>query len=223
MAKVVRTTVNTSTGLKQLLDSLNCPLITTSVSGATFYCFFDATPGDELGFEIYFANLSGSWHYIHGQRLRTGTFSNNPLDEVTVCYSDSLFYLQIQRYTSASTPSTNSRGAWIYDIVDGGTLFGWRGEGTGSGDAAYYDLASFNLIDIAHSDNTCNFSPTINIQANLNKLFYTDSVAVSASGLKLYEDTKFNSCSTVVKNAVYTFNGKNYFALGTNILVPIDE
>ena len=52
---------------------------------------------------------------------------------------------------------------------------------------------------------------------------YLDYDILFAGGYADMNDTNFLACSTLTKGKVYTFDGQNYFSIGTNTLVVMDN
>lgn len=66
--------------------------------------------------------------------------------------------------------------------------------------------------------------PTIlNYSAGVNNLQYITHSDISANSVKYYTDYDIYSCTTVAADTMITFNGKNYFAVDSHLLIPMDS
>ena len=200
--------------LQSVIDSLQLPFITSTVRASndqTLTINFDS------GITWKYLRESEDWHrYLRNSITVLGqtsvshwihTFNTTgEAATVTICASPTLLYIKIytdDRYLVAFYQKSNNTLAFS-NVDRNATLsnLGVRSSETG----AMYGI------------------PTIlNYSAGVSNLQYITHSNISANGVKYYTDNDIYSCTTVATDTVVTFNGKNYFAVDSHLLIPMDS
>ena len=94
-------------------------------------------------------------------------------------------------------------------------------------DIFYASVANHNVITSNFYNGTINgnLAPTIfNYSAGAGKIDYTEKVPFLSAGTKQFDVFCIYACSTVSQySSIALPNGKNYFAIGTNLMVDVTE
>ena len=203
MATVKRQSLTTSSSMwDSFFNGLNCPLI--SASGGTV---------DIDG--KFSLRLSGQTVYFYkGSSQLVGSTYNFPM-VVTVCCNDSFVSIQLKDPQSR-------RIVLVYEKLEGLDVYATAGGGNNSG------TAFFSINSLTFTDNetalTYAHKARLNYADGLGYIDYTDEVLFDSNNHKTdIEDPNFVACSTVPADQVITFQGKNYYSIGANTLVLIDD
>lgn len=204
-------------GIKTYIDSMNCPLVVnTEVVGDSLVITLE----DMGTFTIY---RSDGWFYLKYNFINDITrvaecwAAGSSVYPLLLCTSDNLFYFHLKGQWSWDIPNSY---VFIYDkLSDNSHLVGsttWR-------NAAYFlPVESLSLTEL-ETVSTYAVGKPLNYAKAANHIDYCSPAILMSGDVKAYNDPNFTSCSTVTVNNVYTFNGQNYFAIGTNTLIPIDS
>ena len=82
-------------------------------------------------------------------------------------------------------------------------------------------LSNLNLLS-TQTAGAFSIPAVMNYSAGVNRIQYMNHAAVMSSGVKYYNINDIYSCTTVTADTVLTFNGDNYYAVDSNLLIPID-
>lgn len=203
MATVTRQRLtNSASAWDSFFNGLNCSLISSSGGVVSI--------GTEFSLR-----LSGITAYFYkGDTSLVGSTYNWPMT-VTVCCSDSLVSIQLQDPQSR-------RITLIYEKFGDITIYATAGGGNNSG-TAFHSINSLTFTEY-ESELTYNHKARLNYSNELGYIDFTSEVLFDSNNYKTdIEDPNFIACSTVPSNQVITFQGKNYYSIGTNTLVLIDE
>lgn len=194
----------TYSGTCSFVAGLNIPFV--SVSGTTIS--IDNHIELTFAYQKWYINVNGGGN---SELARI----NDP-QTVTVVYNDSVFYIQIN-------DSSNRRGAFFYEKLSNLSIYGSIGNGSSwSTYHVFYNLEEIPLYDVSNTSISYSRDKRLNYTNPLGTIDYTAS-ALFKAGYKDITDRNFVSCSTVTSNQVITFNNTNYYTIGTNTLVAIDQ
>ena len=87
-------------------------------------------------------------------------------------------------------------------------------------------INSANIINqtLVGTDTSVIYSPLFQYAREAGKIDFVDHAPFVSGGVKLFDTEEILSCSTVSQFASITLpNRGNFYAIGTNALVPIDE
>ena len=218
MAKVVKKSFGSSntTMWKTFFDSFECPLLTVTISGNTLQLLLDNTVQLNMPASAsnWFQPVTITYNGSTTSEVVRLWFGNAGV-RVTVITSDTLFYVQFQ-------DGDSRRLCFVYELCDGIKYYGYRGSVSSSGQS-FYDISSFGLTNLA-TDATYTHKPMMGFNSNVGKISYIDKCGLMDSDYQLLQyDTNFIDCTTVIGDKIYTFDGNNYYSVGTNTLVLIDE
>lgn len=195
-------------------NSLNCSLITVT--------------RDDLKLTINIANVAeikftfrsyGSTEYfvdmaytVNGSSV-TGPGVLAYSTTVTVAYTDKLFYIQVADYS-------NRRFCFLYENINNEDYIGFRGAaGT---DQGYYSINTFSLLNVINN-NSYTHGVVLNYSMPLGYIDYLENDVLFLNTTKGETDNNFSTCTTVTQDQVITLQGKNYYSVGPNTLVLMDD
>lgn len=218
MAILIKRTITTTdlNYLKSLFDSIDTPLISSvTVSGNYLYLTLDNT------FTINFCRYNANWFDpititydgTTTSRVTEADVRGNGL-RLTILYNNNIFYLQTQDVN-------NRRGLFYYEKFNGQDFYGYKGSGTSQG-IAFYDISGLDLHDVA-TENIYTYGDVITQADALGHILYLDVSILFIGSIKAFVNSEFISCSTITADQILTFENKNYYSLGTHIIVPIDN
>ena len=219
MANIFKRTITTTdlTFLKSVFDGLGTTMVTnTEISGDYLYVTIDNTI--IINFHRSSATLFNPITLTYNGTTTSEivrTYVNGNGLRITICYSNTLFYIQLQ-------DANSRRGIIYYEKLVGNSFYGYRGS-QNSQNIDFYDIAGLSNITEIETSNIYTYSRVINLAAPVDSIFYLNSDVLFIGTQKGYENPNFRACSTVVCDQVITFEGKNYYSLGTNTLIPIDN
>lgn len=220
MATIYKTSLNTFEGAMTFLENLNYPLITSSTrTGDNVDIVIDNRVTINIGrfnsgggnilltFAItYNGSSTGELGRIYVRR--PGYYAT-----VTICSTNSLFYIQINDKTNNATGQDFT---FLYQLVDNNFYYGYK-----TGTTAFYALETVSLI--GGDNNTYSYAALIPYSAPAGQIYFRNGSLLLLSSMKAVETNEFISCSAVTLDSVITFNNKNYFSIGTNTLLPMDN
>lgn len=217
MAKVIRRTFNTSntTKWKTFLDDFECPLLSITATASLLTILVDNTvqlnlpTNGDAWFNPVTISYDGS---TTGEVVRLW-FGRTGVS-VTVATTATLFYIQFQ-------DGDSRRLCFVYEICDGLKYYGYRGS-VSSMNQPFYDLASFSLTKLSTLQ-TYTHKTMLNYNTDANQLDYIEySGLIDTNNVLEAPDTNFISCTSVSADMVYTLDGNNYYAVGTNNLILME-
>jgi hypothetical protein len=136
---------------------------------------------------------------------------------ITVGHSDTIFYLQLN-----DSYSSGRRFGFIYEIINNSLLYAYKGTGmTSTTVAAFYPISDFTFTDI---ESLLNYThgKRINGSVTVGYLMFAEDVLFN-EGVRAMADSNFISCSTITADNVVTFNSQNYYAVGPNTLLLMEN
>lgn len=203
MATVIKSIIPwDATALVTLFNSLNCPLIEASSTTVTI---------DDI-FTIYLGY--DSWPRIYVTKDGTYITGNTVAGNMTfiIGYSDNLVYINM-------TDNDNTGFYLVYEKTTNFTIYTHSGTG---GTTGFNNIQSYTFTDI-NSGSTYTRGAILNYAAQTGYINYaTNILFYGGTATKAITDPLFVSCSTITLGKVITFNGTNYFSVGTNTLLRMD-
>lgn len=133
---------------------------------------------------------------------------------ITVACSDTLFYVW-------SNDQNGSSGVGIYLVYEKTpdfTIYACPNTHI----TGFSSIQNYTFVDRYTGDEYAH-SGVLKYSREINSIDYTEDSLFSTSVQRIIQDPNFISCSTVTQDSVVTFNGKNHYSVGPNILVSIDE
>lgn len=221
MATIYKTSFNTFEGAMTFFENLNYPLVTSSTrTGDNVDILVDNTVTINIGkFSSGGGNLLLTFAITYngsstGELTRVYVQRSGYYATLTLCSTNNLFYFQIQDNTGSSGAGQDF--TFIYQLINSNFYYGYK---TGSTAFHALETISLNAVD----NNVYKYSSLIPYSAPAGQIYFRDSSLLLLSSIKAVETNEFISCSTVTLNSVITFNNKNYFSIGTNTLLPMDN
>lgn len=195
---------------KLFFERLNCPTITITEDGdylyiliggiATLTLYFDG--GDYLRSSVTYLGTTTSLASCRGVCL------------ATVCFTDNLFYFQLDGYD-------HRRYLLLYEKIGDDKLFGFY-----SPSGLSNPFISIRAVELKNYDTLqiCSHGIVLPYAAtDPNSIIYADGDILVYNSVRNFTNTEFTSCSTIVHDQVLTFNGRSYYAVGANNLIMIDN
>lgn len=136
--------------------------------------------------------------------------------QTTIVYSDD--FVSIWFYTTWGSGWSTAFGA-IYRKVGDLELSGGTAA-TGS----YYPIENFTLLD-NNTEQLYKYGKRLDYSADANMINYTQNVLFEPNGIISADiiDTGILACSAIPYGQIITFNGKDYFSIGTNNIIHIES
>ena len=203
----------TPQGYKNYIDSLGADIITNSISSNVFYIhvdnayniFFDfnrARMGVQLRGNSYDLTYMNTW---------------NP-QSIVICFSDNIFYIQ-----HSGDYGAGRRLFSVYEKIDEKIFVTYIGSGVDSS----YTHAWYSIQDVSFTclDDNLRYNHKSRLKYTQKSGYVDYCVDNLYKGDILSDliDPDFVSCSNITPNTKLTFDNKTYYAVGANILFPIDE
>ena len=220
MGNLIKTTiVNNNTGGSKtpleyfytFLNSSNCPLITSqSLSNEIITLGIDNTIQLILdaysGYEMYIIDDTGT--KIAGSNFNTfrGYF------HFTIYFTNTFFYLQFK-------DNYGDKFFLVYEKIGGKRYFGttWS-----DSTISWFSITALNFKQV-ENQSYYKYGSLLNYSCNLDSLDYSSNILFDSNNqITDIIDSNTFTCSTVLANTILTFNGKNYYSIGTNTLVEVD-
>ncbi len=204
------TVYNNAQSWKTFFDSFNSALISATISGSALHVVLN----DDI--TVIFTNFSSTWFYIQVYRNSTQLFSK-PMEsdssgmlEITVVASDDFFCMQVKdRFPHYC--------AVVYENIANTSLYGYQYDGS-----ARIPITAITLYDASNGTDTCIHGTVLNYACQTGVLNFISSDILWSGNAKFAADDNLVACTTVSIDSVITFNGANYYSLGTNTLIPMD-
>lgn len=196
---------------KTFIDSMNCLLVETSHEG------YITTVNVNDVVTIEFGN--GKVVVIYNEQTVATYYILNGYNDfyITVACNDNLFYVQ----TNCDYQS-GRRFVFLYEKINNKDYFGYNGS-ENVGGRGWFSIQEITLTETS-SNLTYNHSSTFNYACEAGYIDYASPECLFSAGYKTdVEDTNFITSSTVALDQAITIAGKNYYAIGTNILVELDS
>ena len=202
--------------LQSVIDSLQLPFITSMVRASNDQTL---TVNFDSGITWTYTRSSEDWNRfldnsitVLGQtygsaRIHTMNTTGESAT-VTICASPTLLYIKIY------TPWRESYLVGFYQKFNDTLALSNVGCN-----------ATLSALGVRSSETSAAYGlPTIlNYSAGMNNIQYITHSNISANGVKYYTDNDIYSCTTVAPDTVITFNGRNYFAVDSHLLIPMDS
>lgn len=226
MGKVVRKSIrcygNDSASASEILDEvygfysgLDIPLITSVVREGypgTVSITIDNTVS-------YFNAMSVSISL--GTYLRIGYQGESSIKAcggrgygtITICYTDTMYYLIMQG-------NEGQCNTFIYEKIDGKKLCGRYFSNSTS--VPFRDISAISIRDL-DTNIEYKHGKIIGYDNDLNHIDYLpQDVLIQVSSYSI-EDPNFITCTTVTPNALITFGAYNYYSVGNNTIMKLDN
>lgn len=194
-------------------NSLNCPLITARVEGSDSFVNINGV------FEIKNITKRNDVRlYQNGTQVVFFDNGYTPNPYCTVLYDDDCVFIWV---CSSASGWTNKSFGVFYKRVGQKDLFGYR-----QGDGLTSDIVNYVLYDndtsLAYKITTVfkDYTPNVDCLDYTKAYLFIGDLATTKSN---DEVLGFLDCSTVTLFSVISFSGKNYFAIGTHILVELND
>lgn len=203
MATLKRGSLSGGTAIwDSFFNSLGCPLISSSGGVVTVDNLFTISRDSSNRFVV---SIGSSTPY---------TGAHNSPSHTTVVYNDKLVYVQVHDPQSR-------RFAVLYEKVDDLVLFGTCGTSGNVTGVPWFSLNDFNLTDQITSA-VYMHNKRLNYACNSDYIDFTTHM-LSNNGYRTdIIDNNFVDCSSISGDIVISFNGSNYYTIGTNALISLD-
>ena len=143
------------------------------------------------------------------QYIGAGSVTFNGNGTVTVVSSDTLFYMQAF--------DNESKGPFfIYEKTSNFTIRAFT-----AGRSSFRDIRNFTLDDLNTGYNYKHVA-MLNYNTQPDHINYTQDILFK-SNVKSFFDPNFITCTPVAIDSVITFKGHNYYSVGTNTLVLMEN
>lgn len=204
--------------LKGNLDDLGCPILTTTATDTTLTVTVDNTCGILFDFgnsAIKTINSDGSL----STEAVTLWGTSSPFTFITV-FSSEFFYLQ---YSDAFY-GVGRKYVFVYEKISSDKYYGAYGSFGGFYDYhEFYSISDVPLTKVGFSELYWH-KQILNYAAPLGYIDYCiDLLFTSGDIVSSVIDTNTISCSTIEKNNVITFGSSNYYSLGPNTLIQLNN
>lgn len=193
------------------LSNLNCPLLTCSFENN--YITLNLEDKAIISFSgdsDYFRPINYSYNG-NSDNIASAHVPKTPCD-IIVVYSTDFFFFEI---ASRAGWSNQKGAAFFYEKINTESYFGIVSNTNNA------NLTDFILID----SNNLQFSRPLmlNYAREVGYIDFIDyDILISANGA-IFDNKGFIACSEITNNSVITFNGKNYYSLGSHSLVQLDD
>ena len=137
--------------------------------------------------------------------------------------SCSVVITYIEKFFSLNVVDSNGRAyAVIYEKIGESIFWGWNGNvDQWSTYHGFYSLEEITMYNLETSE-AYTHTKRLNYPCPLGVLDYSEN-CIFKGGYKDLIEPNFLACSTVTANQVITFDGTNYYSIGTNVLVEIEN
>lgn len=220
MAAVRKVYPSNKTNFMGMINSISCPFATITESEGWMYINLanNATVNLNVGSRTDGVYVSFTYK------------NDTPTDSllryysamwVVLCYSENVFYLQINdRFGSASNPTGRSSFI-VYEKIETVDYVGWvyTTDTTRVGFRPITDVSLMCVSDELLYKHTNVFT----YDAGVNRIDYSPHDILTQGGVLAVDDPNFVACTSVNGDQVCTFNGHNYYAVGTHTLLLMDD
>lgn len=218
MANLLKQTITTTdlNYLKSIFDSLATPIITsTSVSGDYLYLTLDntLTINFHRASTSLFNPITVTYDGTTTAEIARAYVTINGL-RITFVYNNNIFYMQLQ-------DGGGRRGLFFYQKLESQKFYGYKGS-KNTQSVAFYDISGLEIHSVA-TENIYTYGNAITQAADIGHILYLNISVLFIGSSKAFVNSDFISCSTITADQILTFENKNYYSLGTHIVVPIDN
>lgn len=190
-------------GIISLINSCGIDYIT--VSGSTV--IIDNHISLSFGINAVYMSVDG------GSSVRISRVAESCTAIIT--YTENLFSLNV-------VDNSGRAYAVIYEKIGDSIFYGWNGNTDNwSAYHGFYRLEEITLTNLETSE-TYTHSPRLNYSCELGVIDYTECCLFKA-GYRDVSEPNFISCSAITANQIITFEGNNYYSIGSNNLVEYKE
>lgn len=184
--------------------SLGCPLVTIDGTDIVIDNYFTI--------KLYYASWPCVGIWKDGVQLSGPTVAGS--STITVAYSDTLFYI----WTHDENGSSGIGIYLVYEKTPDFTIYASPNNYI----SGFSSIQSHTFVD-RYTGDEYKHSGVLKYSREINSIDYTEDSLFSTGGQRIIQDSNFISCSTIAQDSVVTFNGKNHYSVGPNILVSMDE
>jgi len=199
-------------------DDLGCPILTTTSTDTTLTVTIDNTCGILFDFGNSVIRTINSDSSLSNESVLFNRI-NSPFTFICVFSSD-FFYLQY----SDSFYSIGRKYVFVYEKISSDKYYGAYGSFGGFYDYSdFYPITDVPLTKVGFSELYWH-KQILNYIAPLGYIDYCiDLLFTSGDIVSSVIDTITISCSTIEKNNVITFGSHNYYSLGPNTLIQLND
>jgi len=207
------------TYIKSLFESFNSDRISVEVSAnnRTATVHID---DDKFAIEFYMRDaVNSDWLnvYVHVGSSRSGNLFDGCKGadtHITVSIGNNFVYVAVK-------DNWGRRCMFYCSNIDNETYYTYTGNGS-SQSIAFYNMTGRSLTRLSDGV-TFSYGAMLNYAREVGKIDYSNGASLFSGSAKTdINDTDLVYCSTVTVDAIYTFEDSNYYAFGTNVLIPID-
>lgn len=198
--------------LKTFFDSLNCPIITTSLASNVL-----TINVNNIVNVVFDFSASRTKTVYNGTTKEYSIINTYNSATITAVCNENVFYVQFN-----GNYGSGRRFCFLYENISNEDYWGAVGAGTDSSSGhAWYSITDITLSQ-TETSLTYNHGTRLNYACELGYIDYAPDV-LFISGYKSIDDPNFITCSTVPTDQVITFQGQNYYSIGAHTLCLIDD
>jgi hypothetical protein len=169
--------------------------------------------GEVFRFEVI--DTGNIFFYVNGEEVEV---PNNPLIDangsfITIACSDGFVWLAISSFSN-----NNKTLMLFYEIVEERHLYAYKF----SSGVRFADIGNLNAVD----DEELYFhSKRLNFLTVTGFIKFTQDILFQVAlpnNIRIGIDPNFYACTTIAENQLVTFGMVDYYALTSNILIPLD-
>lgn len=213
--KVTFATGTTAENIKNYFESLDDRFVCTVSGTQITIVIADAVT-------IVFNVETSYWRSPFTITVNSTTESNNiqyGSKEVITIIADDLIYLHF-------CDESGRRITILYENINGVDYAGYKGTqgNTMSQPFSNYDISQFTIYKVG--DTTTTYAHTAALNYARSEATTIDFIAadiLKSGSTKVETDENLIGCSAVTPGATISFQGKNYFAVGANSLIKLDD
>ena len=215
MAKVYKTYTVTKANFINIMTNITCPFVTVSLVSDDLYVLVDSTV--TINIRLQSSNLGSITITYDGSTTATigsGYYSNQ---YIILGYDASVFYIQMNDMGAG----TKGRAFFfVYEKIGNECYFGYTG--STSMNVVFYNITTLTMQRVSDG-NQYKHTNIFTYDAGIGRIDYSPHDALCQGSVLEIDDPNFVACTTVTSNQVCTFNGRNYYAVGTNTLLEMDD
>lgn len=197
--------------VKNYFDNLNASLISTSASGEILTITVDNLVTIVFNRPSYQLSVFDENNNIIAYTAFNTSSTRIPPYTFVSCFSDTIFYFQYN-------DNYSNRLLFVYEIIDGKRYFGAIG-----GTTSWYPITSITLKQVEDQSNYAHIK-ILNYTAPLNYIDYSSDILFeNGNTMSNYIDINTVTCTTVTQDNVITFGAHNYYSLGPNTLIQLNQ
>ena len=203
----------TPQGYKNYIDSLGADIITDSISGNIFYIHVDDA------YNLFFDfNRSRMGVQLRGNSYDLAVMNTWNPQSIVICFSDNVFYIQ-----HTAIYDTGRRLLSVYEKFDEKRFVSFIGSGAENRDShPWFSIQDLSFICL---EDNLRYSHKSRLKYTQKSGYVDYCIDNLYKGEILSDliDPYFVSCSNITADTKLTFDDQTYYAVGANILFPIDE